>query len=365
MLDQFRGVRIVPFWVVGSLIFGYILLVGPIDYLIVRRVFKRMELTWITFPVIVLVVSVGAYAAACWTKGSQLRLNQVDLVDIDGPTGFVRGTSWSNIFSPVAASYNLNLQPAALGGEQEPAPRPLFSWLGQPGTAWNAMQGPTGGPRLFTRPYRISDRLDALLGVPIDVWSTKAFVGRWTDHIQGVPQRRTSIDVSLEETDRGALESALVSRLPCPLKDVLLAYDRWAYQWDRLEPGQTLRIEPHNERDLQTVLKSFHAVKNKQNGAFVFQAQPFDQLSRDIPEIVRQMMFYQEAGAQAYTHLSNSYQPFVDMSDHLTLRQAILVGQVADEKYRASRLQSSGQPLTAAQDYWAFYRVLLPVKREQ
>ncbi len=69
-LDQFSGVRMVPFWVVGTLIFGYILLVGPIDYLLVRRVFKRMELTWITFPAIVLVVSVGACAAAVGPRGA-------------------------------------------------------------------------------------------------------------------------------------------------------------------------------------------------------------------------------------------------------------------------------------------------------
>jgi hypothetical protein len=198
-----------------------------------------------------------------------------------------------------------------------------------------------------------------LLGVPIDVWSSKAFVGRWTDDCPA------SIEAALLETDRNALEGTLVSRLPCPLKDVLVAFDRWAYQWDRLDPGQTLKIEPRNERDLQTVLKSLHAVKNKQNDTFVFQAEPYDQLSHDIPYIVRQMMFYQEAGGEAYTHLSNGYQKFVDTSDHLTLRQAILVGQVADETYRASQLQSSGKPAAAAQDYWAFYRVLLPVKREE
>jgi hypothetical protein len=358
-LDQFRGVRIVPFWVVGTLIFGYILLVGPIDYLVVRRVFKRMELTWITFPAIVLVVSVGAYGAARWTKGSQLRINQVDLVDVDAASGLVRGTSWSNIFSPVAASYDLSLQPARLGGEQVSAPQPLFSWLGQPGTAWNAMQAPRGGPRLFARAYQVSSQLDALLGVPIDVWSTKAFVGRWTD------RRPESIEAALVETERNALEGTLASRLPCPLKDVLVAYDRWAYQWDRLEPGQTLKIEPRNERDLQTVLKSFHAVKNKQNDTYVYQGQPFDQSSHDIPGIVRQMMFYQEAGAEGYTHMSNEYQQFVDTSDHLTLRQAILVGQVVDDNYRASQLLRSGQPLAGAHDYWAFYRVLLPVKQEE
>ena len=143
---------------------------------------------------------------------------------------------------------------------------------------------------------------------------------------------------------------------------MLLAYDRWAYQWDRLEPGQKLEIESRHERDLQTVLKSLQAVKNKQNDSFVFKAEAYDTSSHDIPYIVRHMMFYRESGGENYTHLTNGFQPFIDTSEHLALRQAILVGQVADENYRASQLERSGQPLEAAQDYWAFYRILLPVE---
>ncbi|HEY5314458.1 MAG TPA: hypothetical protein VIK18_18135, partial [Pirellulales bacterium] len=82
-LDQFQGIKLVPFWVVGLSIVGYIVLIGPVDYFFVKRVLKRMERTWITFPIIVLAVSVSAFAAAQWAKGSQLRINQVDLVDVD------------------------------------------------------------------------------------------------------------------------------------------------------------------------------------------------------------------------------------------------------------------------------------------
>ena len=215
-LEQYRGVRIVPFWVVGTLILGYILLVGPIDYLVVRRVFKRMEMTWITFPAIVLVVSVGSYAAARWTKGSQLRVNQVDVVDIDAPSGLVRGTSWSNIFSPIAAGYDLTVRPAPLGSEPARSPAPLFSWLGQPGNAWNGMQSPGGGPRLFARPYQASSQLDALLGVPIDVWSTKAFIGRWTDHCPQ-PIEAALVETHAQRPGRNARQSAPLPAQKCAL----------------------------------------------------------------------------------------------------------------------------------------------------
>jgi len=59
-LDRFTGVRLVPFWFVASLIVVYILLIGPGDYFFLRKVVGRMEWTWLTFPAIVIIVSVAA-----------------------------------------------------------------------------------------------------------------------------------------------------------------------------------------------------------------------------------------------------------------------------------------------------------------
>src|SRR5262249_4326834 len=58
-------------WVALFLLF-YIALVGPIDYFILKKVFKRLELTWITFPLTVIVVSVAAYFTAYAMKGGEL-----------------------------------------------------------------------------------------------------------------------------------------------------------------------------------------------------------------------------------------------------------------------------------------------------
>ena len=64
-------------------IFLYILLIGPGDYFFLKKVLKRMELTWITFPTIVVTVSLLAYYAAYLFKGNDLLVNQVDVVDVD------------------------------------------------------------------------------------------------------------------------------------------------------------------------------------------------------------------------------------------------------------------------------------------
>src|SRR5262249_15739640 len=54
-LDRFDVPR-VSFGLVALFIFLYILLVGPLDYLLLKNVFKRLEWTWVTFPLIVLAV---------------------------------------------------------------------------------------------------------------------------------------------------------------------------------------------------------------------------------------------------------------------------------------------------------------------
>ena len=76
------------------LIVLYILLIGPIEYFFLKRVLGRLELTWITFPIIVLTVSLAAYFTAYSLKGRDLRVNKIDVVDVD-PAG--RASRWDDV----------------------------------------------------------------------------------------------------------------------------------------------------------------------------------------------------------------------------------------------------------------------------
>ena len=58
-----------------------------------------MELTWITFPTIVITVSLLAYFAAYRLKGNDLLVNKVDVIDVDQAAGLVRGRTILSLFS--------------------------------------------------------------------------------------------------------------------------------------------------------------------------------------------------------------------------------------------------------------------------
>lgn len=359
-LDQFEGVKLVPFFVVASLVFGYILLIGPGDYFFVKRVLKRMEWTWITFPVIVLAVSGGAYLLAAQLKGRQLRMNQVDLVDVclDAPEPFVRGTTWMNVFSPQADTYDLRYAPRPSGQASDEA-QVLLAWLGLPGSALGGMDPRTSNPPLSDRPYDFSPDLSRMLNLPIHVWSTKSLTSRWTMPDPGL------LTAAVTRGADDTLSGEITSQLNVPLSDCWLAYGRWVYPLGTFKPEETIDLAAR-WRDREVLLSrltrnrmEYDEIKKQYNSL----SSPFDPTSFDVPLILRQMMFFRASGGQSYVGLLNRYQHFVDLSEHLDLGRGLLIGftdQPAGQLQR--QLGEPWEQIEGPQDkHWTCYRFVIPI----
>ncbi len=363
-LDQFAGIELIPFAVVAGLILAYVALIGPVDYWVVTKVFRRPELTWLTFPLIVLVTCLGAYGYAVWKKGSSLRANQVDLVDVDLASGLVRGTSWANVFSPQASSFDVRFGPARAAGEPDPAaptfqPREtLVSWFGLPGTGFGGMDALGVEGALGTDQYRASPKLDALIELPLQVWSTKSLVTRWTAEDPGLIA--AALEAGTDEVPLGVI----TNRSPFTWENGLLACGRWGIAFRRpLEPGQSIDLLNDlvdlERTELVTRLTERVMVFDDTRKEYVRQARPYDQASFDRWQILKQMMFYEAAGGESYARLLNQYQAFVDLSAHLKAGRAILVVRAAPA---AAELTLDGRPLSPqqlARD--TYYRFVLPV----
>ena len=183
-LDTFEGVPVISFGWVALFILGYILLIGPVDYFILKKFFGKLEYTWITFPIIVVLVSVAAYWGAYRVKGRDMKINRLDLVEYDAASGKMFGKSYLTIFSPRMQSYTIGLEPSApewtSADAAETQPELVMGWQGKT----KALRQ-TG----ISRQYALRSGVDAegrdLAGagidrVPIAVWSTKGFYGEWT-----------------------------------------------------------------------------------------------------------------------------------------------------------------------------------------
>ena len=372
-LDQFADVRPVPFWTVAMLIVVYVLLIGPADYFFLRKVTRRMQWTWLTFSAIVLGVSLAAYGLAGYLKGDQVRVNQVDLVDVDAASGYVRGTTWANVFSPQTDGFNLSLRANLLGG---PTPADgavaLFSWHGLPGQFLGGMNPRAANLVPWTEHYDFSPGLDAMHGVPIPIASTKSFVARFSGQ---TPAGENAGCLQGNLLDEGLhLSGESTNTLGFPLLHCKLAYDRYAYELGTLEPGadKSVRIDVRSEfSELKTLLtrRQFHTGADD---SLYQQTTKYDQSSVELPspsvawydtDVLRVMMFFEAAGGRAYTGLSNGYQSFVDLSGLLDTGCAILIGQ-APAGRRGAELLRDGRPMTAQEGrHVTIYRFVFPVKK--
>jgi len=364
-LDSFTGVRLAPFWLVAGLIVGYLLLIGPGDYFFLRKLVGRMGWTWLSFPLVVVLSCAGAYVLAHRLKGDQLKLNQVDLVDVDAASGRLRGTAWLDVFSPRMEAFNLSVEPRLPDGRAAPNARRWTGWLGLPGGALGGMNSRAGELTQWTEPYAFSANLDAMLGVPIAVWSTRSFTARWTAPTTAFPQA--------DLTDQSQLLSGTITNtLGFPLEQCILAYGSSVYELGTIAPGESARLGPMTKRsELKTLLTGRKLVSEEgtKSEKYHQEATPYDQTSTDIPYILRTMMFYEAAGGRSYTGLGNTYQDFVDLSTLVKADRAILVTQEPNrqpDQWQGAAVLRDGRPLGGAQDkHVTLYRFVFPVKKEK
>jgi hypothetical protein len=194
-------------------------------------------------------------------------------------------------------------------------------------------------------------------GVPIQVWSTKSFVSRWSGVL---PARDTSRLVPDETITSRTLSGTVTNPFDVPLEPCDLYFGEIVYSLGKLGPGETATIERGRDFNMaQTHLRN-PVVQRQKDFSRVIVTQ-FDANTLSVPDIVTTMMFYKLGGGKEVTaQLDHDYQGFVDASRILEAGQAILVGQ--GPMSSAATLTNGGEPLENDQDRrFSFYRAILPV----
>lgn len=110
---QLASLALPPIGGLIALLGGYILLIGPVNYLVLRRLDRR-ELAWITMPVLIAAFAVSAYGFGTALRGSDLIVNEVAIVR--GAPGTTEGMAqvYLGIYSPSRATYQVQVPGGAL-----------------------------------------------------------------------------------------------------------------------------------------------------------------------------------------------------------------------------------------------------------
>ena len=112
-LGNLPSLEVPPAELLLIVIVAYILLIGPISYVVLHRIDRR-ELAWVTAPLLVVVFTACSFGIGSSMKGSDVIVNQISLIRSSGAGGAATVESYAGIFSPERATYDLSVEEDAL-----------------------------------------------------------------------------------------------------------------------------------------------------------------------------------------------------------------------------------------------------------
>jgi hypothetical protein len=95
------------------LLLVYIVLIGPVNYLVLRRLDRR-EWAWVTMPLLVVGFAGAAFAIGASLRGTEVIVNQVALVRAAPGTDAAQAQVYLGVFSPTRGSYEVSIPGGAL-----------------------------------------------------------------------------------------------------------------------------------------------------------------------------------------------------------------------------------------------------------
>ncbi len=356
-LDRFDGVRILPFSLILLVLAAYWLVIGPLDWFLVHKVFKRPVLTWITFPAWIVLFCVLCYWFAAQGRPNQVMFNELDIVDYDTESQTLRSSTWGNLYSPRDATYSTGLQdnlewflPMPMYSRYVSVPG-IFSWHGLPGSGLGGMAPKTVSPTVWQSgsTQTFNDKAPVIRSwtqdVPVQVRSTKSFFGQnWVTTWNSLPVFASSTKMCNAELK--GMEGVPVGTLTWPpmlppLDNCQLVYGRWVQDLGTLEPGKTVEVGRSTaRREIRELLLPKEALQD----AAVRRVATYNPQSGDLDYIVRVLTFHEALGGVDSVGLSHAFQRSLDMSDHLNLDRTILIGTLRQAE-TPSRVRASATTL--------------------
>lgn len=203
----------------GLLLTGYILLVGPVNYLVLRWR-DRMSWAWITIPLLTLVFSGLAYGLGFGLRGSDIIINEISIVELGQSSQPKRAQTYVGIFSPRRQSYDIQINAETLL-------RPLGQGAYDP---WGGSVN-TGGTMRVSQgnPARIQ-------GLTIDQWSMQSFMA------ETPPGEQTELMVQLT-AGRNGIWGKVENQSAGTWEDVIFIFNAQFQKLGNLAPGQTADLQ--------------------------------------------------------------------------------------------------------------------------
>lgn len=176
-LYQLKQMRPLSIWWVILTLTALALLLGPVDYLVLKRL-DRLPWTWVTSTAWIVIFTVGAYYGVQALRGGRMQLRAISVLDGVGGADCAWATCYAGLFSPRSADYRLEgLAPGQWWSGIAPSQEEM--WAHQRESAMRQIRCVQ------------EDGSNLPVSVPINIWTVQSLVGE-------SPLSRLPFDASVE-----------------------------------------------------------------------------------------------------------------------------------------------------------------------
>ena len=358
-----------------GLILAYLVIIGPGDYALVHRLFKSPHKTWYTFPGLVVLIATAATLTADSWNSSVVTVNQVELIDVDSTTGFVREKVWYSVFSPENRRYKISIDhaPKLFQGK---SPNPLgtsgICWVGLPETSYGGMYRQKG-LELGKPSYSVAADFSVIDDLPIPIRSNRILSSEAFHNATG-----PVIDSQFKRAGNGQLSatSTMTQHLTVPIDDWLVVYGSRVYyfDYDRAAalklPQDAATLKPDVVWNLESNLIKSQQLNSFLTGTIAYRIQhktgaddvaheqtKYNPRATNLLPIIRMLSLHDHAGGQQYTSLGNDSLREFELSESLPLDRAIILGRVPTASTQIN-INGHSQPPAKSE---SFVRIVIPV----
>ena len=147
----------------GILLAGYIFLIGPVNYLVLRRL-DRLAWAWATIPLLTVTFALLSYGIGLGLRGSDIIVNKISVVKLEQDGNASRSRTYVGVFSPNQQDYDI-----AIDG------RSLIRAIGEGYNPWSGEVSAGTLTVLQGEPAKVR-------GLAVNQWSMQSFVAESDGH---------------------------------------------------------------------------------------------------------------------------------------------------------------------------------------
>ena len=158
----YKGIRPLNIWWVILLLVVLAVLLGPVDYIVLKRM-DRLPLTWLTCTFWIVVFTVFAYYGVQYLRSGDLEMRAVSIIDGIDSEGTAWSTDYCGLFAPRSAEYRLkNLGQSQWWSGIAPTEQSIWSYRRE-----------TGGRKIYCEQ---EDGANLPLSLPINIWTIQCLM---------------------------------------------------------------------------------------------------------------------------------------------------------------------------------------------